>query len=109
LEHFQQPIEKYHTVGTFPKTNRKMNVPTVWYFSIGCWKCSNSVVFFYWLLGMFQQCGIFLLVVGNVPTVWYFSIGCWKCSDSVIFFHTLGTIPTTNRKIPHGWNIPNNQ
>jgi hypothetical protein len=54
------------------------NVPTVWYFSIGCWKCSNSVVFFYWLLEMFQQCGIFLLIEK---------------------YHTVETFPTTNRKI----------
>ena len=60
-----------------------------YHFSIGCWKCSDSVVFFYWLMEMFRQCGIFLLVVGNVPTVWYFSIGCWKCSDRVVFFYWL--------------------
>ena len=73
-------------------------------FSIGCWKCSDSVVFFvflldfgnvltvwyflffYWILEMFWQCGIFC-----------FSIGCWNCSDSVVFFVFLldfGTVPT---------------
>ena len=50
-------------------------VPTVWYFSIGFWNCSNSVVFSYWILELFQQCGIFLLDFGTVPTVWYFPIG----------------------------------
>jgi hypothetical protein len=45
--------------------------------------CSNSVAFFYWLLELFRQCGIFLLVVGTVPTVWYFSIGCWNCSENM--------------------------
>jgi len=29
-------------------------VPTVWCFSIGCWNCSDSVVFFYWLLELFR-------------------------------------------------------
>ena len=73
-------------------------VPTVWYFSIGFWNCSNSVVFFYWILErfqqcgiflldleLFQQCGIFLLDFGTVPTVWYFPIGFWNCSNSVVF------------------------
>ena len=51
------------------------NVLTVWYF-----------LFFYWILEMFWQCGIFC-----------FSIGCWNCSDSVVFFVFLldfGTVPT---------------
>jgi hypothetical protein len=30
------------------------------------------VVFFYWVLVMFRQCGIFLLGFGNVPAVRYF-------------------------------------
>ena len=40
-------------------------VPTVWYFlfiSIRCWNCSNSVVFFvyfYRMLELLQQCGMF--------------------------------------------------
>ena len=83
-------------------------VPTVWYFSIGFWNCSNSVVFFYWILELFQQCGIFLLDFGTVPTVWYFSIGFWSCSNNVVFFYWIlelfqqcciflldfGTVPT---------------
>jgi hypothetical protein len=77
-------------------------VPTVWYFlfyfSIGSWICSDSVVFFVlffeWILELFRRCGIFcfifLLDFGTVPTVWYFllyfSIGSWICPDSVVFF-----------------------
>jgi hypothetical protein len=98
-EQFQNPIEKYHTVGTIPKSNI---VPTVWYCSIGFWNCSDSVVFFYWILELFPQCGIFLLDFGIVPTVWYFSIGFWNCSHSVV--HTVGTITKSNRKIPHCGN-----
>ena len=65
-------------------------------FSIIFWNCSDSVVFF-----------VFLLYFGTVPTVWYFvffycilelfrqccmlcfSIVFWNCSDSVVFcvFH----------------------
>ena len=41
-------------------------------FSITFWRCSDSVVFFYYILEMFRQCGIFLLYFGDVPTVWYF-------------------------------------
>ena len=41
-------------------------------FSITFWRCSDSVVFFYYILEMFRQCGIFLLYFGVVPTVWYF-------------------------------------
>jgi hypothetical protein len=44
-------------------------VPTVWYYSIGFWNCSHSVVFFYWILELLPQCGIFLLDFGIVPTV----------------------------------------
>jgi hypothetical protein len=113
-------------------------VPIVWYFSIGFWNCSNSVVFFYWILELFQQCGILLLDVGTVPTVLYFSIGVWSCSNSVVFFYwilvlfqqcgillfttllekfqnpiekynTVGTVPTSNSKIPHFWNSSNIQ
>ena len=80
-------------------------VPTVWYFSIQFWTCSDSVVFFYildlfrfWtcsdsvvffytILDLFRQCGIFLLDFGPVLTVWYFSIRFWTCSDSVVFFY----------------------
>jgi hypothetical protein len=61
-------------------------------FSIRFWNCSDSVVFFvflldfgnvltvwyflffYWILELFWQCGIFC-----------FSIGFWNCSDSVVF------------------------
>jgi hypothetical protein len=86
LEQLQNPIEKYNTVGTAPKSNRG-TVPTVWYFSIGFWNSSNCVVFFYWILELFQQCCIFLLDVGTVPTVLYFSIGFWSCSNSVVFFY----------------------
>jgi hypothetical protein len=100
-------------------------VPTVWYFSIGLWTCSDSVVFFYWIVDLFRQCGIFLLDCGPVPTLWYFSNGLWTCSDSVPHcrnrstiqqknttlseqvhnpietYHTVGTGPQSNRKIPH--------
>ena len=66
------------------------------------WNCSDSVVFFvlffYYILNMFRQFGIFfffnfLLDFGHVPTVWYylfyFSIRFWTCSDSLVFavFH----------------------
>jgi hypothetical protein len=50
-------------------------VPTVWYF-----------LFFYWILELFRQCGIFC-----------FSIGFWNCSDSVVFSVFLldfGTVPS---------------
>jgi hypothetical protein len=88
-------------------------VPIVLYFSIGFWNCSNSVVFFYWILELFQKCGIFLLDFRTVPTVLYFSIGFWSCSNSVVFFYwilsiekynTVGTAPKSNRKIQHYWN-----
>jgi hypothetical protein len=92
LEQLQNPIEKYYTVGTAPKSNR-----TVLYFSIGFWSCSNSVVFFYWILELFPQCCIFLLDVGTVPTVLYFSIGFWNCFN----YNTVGTVPKFNRKIQH--------
>jgi hypothetical protein len=70
-------------------------------FSICCWYCSDSVVFF-----------VFLFVVGTVLTVWYFlffylllvlfwqcgifcfSICCWYCSDSVVFFVFLFIVGT---------------
>jgi hypothetical protein len=70
----------------------------VWYFlfiSIICLNCSNSVVFFvyfYHMLELFHQCGIFCLFlsyVGTVPTVWhllFISIVCWNCSINVVFF-----------------------
>jgi len=77
-------------------------VPTVWcflfYFSIGVWNSSDSVVFFalffYRSLEQFRQCGIFCFIFlsefGTVPTVWYFlfyfSIGGWNSSDSVVLF-----------------------
>ena len=65
-------------------------------FSIVFWNCSNTVVFF-----------VFLLYLGTVPTVWYFlffycilglfrqcGIFCfpivsWDCSDSVVFFYCI--------------------
>ena len=43
-------------------------------FSIVFWNCSDTVVFF-----------VFLLYLGTVPTVWYFSIVFWNCSDNGIF------------------------
>ena len=43
-------------------------------FSIVFWNCSDTVVFF-----------VFLLYLGTVPTVWYFSIVFWNCSDTGIF------------------------
>jgi predicted LPLAT superfamily acyltransferase len=111
LEQYQNLIEKYHTVGTVPKSNRKTKnttlfdtVPTVWYFSIRFWYCSNSVVYF-----------VFLLDFGTVPTVWYFFVFIEK-------YHTVRTVPKSNRKtknttlleqyqnliekpkIPHCWN-----
>ena len=90
-------------------------VPTVWYFlfyfSIGVWNSSDSVVFFvlffYRSLEQFRQCGIFCFIFlsefGTVPTVWYFlfyfSI-VWNSSDSVvfcfIFLSEVGTVPTVN-------------
>jgi hypothetical protein len=103
------------------------NVPTVWYFATGCWKCSDGVVFCYWTLEMFRRCGILLLDIGYIPTVWYFAIGCWKCSDCVVFcywtleittqwehfqrpvtkYHTVRTFLTSSSKIPHLRNISN--
>ena len=88
--------------------------------------CSNSVVFYYWILELFQQCGIFLLDFRTVPTVWYFSIGIWNCSNSVVFFYWIlelfrqcgiflldfGTVPTVvfffsfyNRLFTRGINV----
>ena len=94
-------------------------VPTVWYFlfyfSVVFWNCSDSVVFFvlffYWILDLFWQrgifCFIFLVDLGTVPMVWYFlffflldlgtvltvryflfyfSNGYRNCSDGAIFF-----------------------
>jgi len=49
-------------------------VLTVWFFSIIFWDCSDSVVFFYYILELFRQCGIFLLHFRIVPTVWYFFV-----------------------------------
>ena len=66
--------------------------------SVGSQNCSDSavfyVLFFYWILELFRQCGIFcfifLMDLETVHTVWYFlfyfSIGSWNCSDSVVFF-----------------------
>ena len=45
------------------------------------------MVFFYWILELLRQCGIFLLDFGTVPTVLYFPIGFWNCYDSVVFFY----------------------
>jgi hypothetical protein len=42
----------------------EVSILPLYEFSIGFWKCSDSVVF----LEMFRQCGIFR----NVSTVWYF-------------------------------------
>ena len=75
------------------------SVVSVFHFSIRFWNCSNSVVslffiflldfrtvptvwllcfsFFYWILELFIQCGIF---------VFHFSVRIWNCSDSVVFF-----------------------
>jgi hypothetical protein len=66
-------------------SNGSKNCSTVWYF---------FVLFFYWILELFWQCGIFcfifLLDLGTVPMVryflFYFSIAFWNCSDSVVFF-----------------------
>jgi hypothetical protein len=57
-------------------------------FSIRLWNCSDSVVFF-----------VFLLDYGTVPTGVFlcFSIRLWNCSDSVYFYVFLldyGTVPT---------------
>jgi hypothetical protein len=56
------------------------------------------MVFSYYILELFRQCGIFVLDFGTVPTVWYFlldfgtvltvwylRIRFWNCSDSVVF------------------------
>jgi hypothetical protein len=55
----------------------------LFYFSIGVWNSSDSVVFLF-----------------------YFSIGVWNSSDSVVFVfyfsigqHTVGTVPNSDRKI----------
>ena len=69
-----------------------INFVSFYDFSIGCWNCSDSVVFLldvgtvptvlylYWMLELFRQCCI--------------SIGCWNCSDSVVFVLDVGTVPT---------------
>jgi hypothetical protein len=124
-EQFQNQIEKnkYHTVGTVPKSNRKTKNTTLsehfFFFSIWFCICSDIVVFFvflfdfgpvptvwyflffYLILDLFRQCGIcfFLFDFGTVPTVWYlfFSIWFWNCSDNVVFFVFLfdfGPVPT---------------
>jgi hypothetical protein len=100
LEQLQNPIEEYHTVGTVPKYNRK----------IQHWSCSHSVVFFYWILELFQQCCIFLFDFGTVPTVLYFSIGFWSCSNSVVNkrYHAVGTFPKSNRKTKRKPHCRNN-
>ena len=66
-------------------------------FSIGLWPCSYSVVcfvflldcgpvptvwyflFFYWIVALFLQCGMFYFSIGlwPVPTVWYFLFFYW--------------------------------
>jgi hypothetical protein len=51
-------------------------VPTVLYFSVGFWNCSNSVVFFYWILELQLQ-------------------------NPIEKYHTVGTVPKSNRKIQH--------
>jgi hypothetical protein len=55
-------------------------VPTVLYFSIGFWNCSNSVVFFYWILLLEQF------------------------QNPIEKYNTVGTVPKSNRKIQHCWN-----
>ena len=62
-------------------------VPTVGYFSIGFWNCSDGGVFFYWILEMFRWWDIFLLDFGTVQTVGYICIGFWNCSDGGVFFY----------------------
>jgi hypothetical protein len=86
----------------------------------------GSVIFFYWVLVMFQQCGIFLLGFGNVPAVWYFFY--WvlvmfrQCG---IFLLGFGNVPAVcitkivttfsyknevkSKKIPHCRNITKTQ
>jgi hypothetical protein len=70
-------------------------VPTVWYFSIGFWNCSDSVVFFYWFFKLFRQCGIFLLVFETVPTVvffyWFFKL-FRQCGIFLLVFQTVPTV-----------------
>ena len=53
-------------------------------FSIGVWKCCDSVVFF-----------VFLLEFGNVPTVWYFLFFYWSLEmfrQCGIFCFSIGSL-----------------
>jgi hypothetical protein len=56
--------------------------------------CSDSVLFLYWIIELFRQCGILILDYWTVPTVWYSYIGLLNCSDSVVFLvcHFIGCI-----------------
>ena len=77
-------------------------VPTMWY-----------LLFSYWSLKLFLQCGIFLfflLEFGAVPTVCYFcfSIKVWSCSYSVVFVVFLlefGAVPTAWYLLFFYWSL----
>ena len=47
-------------------------VPTLCYFCIWFWNCSDIVLFLYLILKLIRQCGIFVFGFETVPTVWYF-------------------------------------
>jgi hypothetical protein len=55
-------------------------VPTVWYF------CFLFLRYCYWILELFQQCGIFVFSFYDVV------IGYWSCSNSVVFLFSLSTM-----------------
>jgi hypothetical protein len=87
--YYKNLIEKYHTVGTVLKSNRKTQNSALSEqlknliekcHTVGTVQKSNKI------FELYRQCGIFLLHFGTVPTVWYFSIRFLNCSDSVVFF-----------------------
>jgi hypothetical protein len=66
-----------------------------------------TVVFIYWMFGLFWQCGIYLLKVGTVPTVWYLSIECLDCSDSVGFIYWMfGLFRQCGIYLMNVWTVP---
>jgi hypothetical protein len=98
-EQSQNLLEKYHTVGTVPKSTRKIphcrNSPKIYSQYTTLSKQSRNLLEKYhtvgtvpkseYILGLFRQCGIFRVDFGTVPTVWYFSSRFWDCSDSVVY------------------------
>ena len=70
------------------------NVPTVWYFFL---VFLLDFLFFYWILEMFRQCGIFCFSIvkcSDSVVFFVFLLDFGNVSDSVVFFDSVVFVPT---------------